>query len=103
MQRAVTETTEVILCRNKEMKESSSLPTLPCRDATVLLGSIPLQDGETSAKSSKERHKIDPGARKPDKRFLLKGTSDSSLHVGDFSVAHPKDRCLEVKVRQIQP
>lgn len=52
--------------------------------------------------SSKEKHKIDPGARKPDKRFLLKGKSDSLLHVGDFSVTHLKAQCLEVKVRQIQ-
>lgn len=56
-----------------------------------------------SGESSKERRKIDPGARKPDKSFLLKGMSDSSLHVGDFSVAHPKAQCQEVKVRQIQP
>lgn len=53
--------------------------------------------------SSKERHKIDPGARKPDKRFMLRGMSDGLQHVGEFSVAHPKAQCLEVKFRQTQP
>lgn len=57
----------------------------------------------SSGESSKERHEIDPGARKRDKRFLSKGMSDSSLHVGNFSVAYPKAQCLELKVRQIQP
>lgn len=52
--------------------------------------------------STKEKRKIDPDARKPDKRFLLKGKSDSLLHVRDFSVTHLKTQCLEVKVRQIQ-
>lgn len=101
VQRAVTERTEVILRRNKEVKQSFFLCTPPCQDATVLLGSIPLQDGGNRGDSSKERHKIDPGARKPNKRFLLKGMSDSSLHVGDFSVTHPKAQCLEVKVRHL--